>query len=219
MNAKAYLIFCATVLLIASNARAIGISPSRTTLNFAPNITIPLYINVINNGDGVLSAHLYVRGDLASFVQFPNSTTDIYPKSRQRFNYTLTMPSSLAGPKTYNTRIGAVEVQSGDAMVGAVVGVEAQLWVFAPTGEGWSPANSSATQTVTLPKTTNQTQIKHAANQSSATEFAQYQPRSVSYMGGMLLITGGILALLAILAFARPDIFTNPTKTRKRQGV
>lgn len=211
MNAK-ILIFLLVMLVIAADAHAIGISPSRTILNFTPNAEFQLEVSVINRENRTLPVRLYVRGDLAQFVQFPDSSVTIKPESYVTFSYVLKMPPSLAGPETYDTRIGAVEVPAGGGMVGAVAGVEAQLWVVAPTGTGWSP-----------PLGGNQSSSQQPGNQSGQNESTPVgqpltpeteQPAALPLGGIMLVAIGAVLAAAALATFV--SVQASPRKVRRK---
>lgn len=123
-------LFLAFAIIIA-DAHAIGISPSRTMFNFTSGMAKNMSFIVINNENKTLGVQLFVRGDLAQYVQLPENTTAIIPPlSKQGFVYSFKLPSWLEGPKVYDTRIGAVEALTSEGMVGAVAGVEAQLWIY-----------------------------------------------------------------------------------------
>jgi len=173
------------LLLFAATGFAIGIAPARTTLNFSPDQVIPLYVTIINTENRTLFARLYVRGDFADWLQFPLSSASIPPLASSRVDYTLTMPPSLAGPHTYDTRIGAVEAAPDSGMLGAVAGVEAQLYVVAPAGEGLRPGPAPQ------------------PNQTGATGSQPElgQPPSAAVLGNLILLIGGLLALTAGLAY------------------
>jgi len=193
MKAQALIATFLVVALMAASGNAIGISPARVILNFTPNLELPLYVTAINNENTTLSVHLYARGDLADFVQFSdaNASGVLGPYSSRRFNYTFTMPPSLAGPRRYDTHIGVAEAPSDSGSVSVIVATEMQLWVDAPTGEGWSPP--SQTQ---QPPTLNQTNQTPPATEPPI-ETAQPQAAT---LGLILIYAGAALGIVVVIA-------------------
>jgi len=126
------LAFLLAALFMASGAAAIGVSTSRTILDFTPNMTANMTLTVINRENRTINAQLYVRGDLMKYVQMAFEPVEIGPNSRHPLTYTIALPAWLPGPKRYDTRIGAVEIPEEDVPMGAVAGAEAQLWIDVP---------------------------------------------------------------------------------------
>ena len=214
MNARACT-FLAIVLLFVASANAIGISPSRTVLNFTPSMQMELSVTIINNGQQSLPVQLYVRGDLSQYVQFPAAAATISPSSSKSFSYTIRLPSWLAGPKTYDTRIGAVEIPSGSSMVGAVAGVEAQLWIVVPETPRPSVVNGELPPLGSAPAETNQTGQPPATEQPGQPPVQETaQPVQAELLGYGLLAVGSALAATTVLAYLK--ITKVKTKRHKR---
>jgi len=188
-------------LLLINYAHAIGIGPGRVVLNFTPSIEMASRVGVLNNEDRAYEAQLYVTGDLAQYVTFNATTTMLEPHTGKYFNYSIKLPSWLAGPKMYDTRIGAVEVASGTSMLGAVAGVEMQLWINVPdTGprpavvEGELPPIRQGVEQPSQPEQPGQEQPEQPpVSQETAL------PLSAQQLGGMLLIFGGGMLGIAVL--------------------
>lgn len=201
MSAKAIAAFLVFVLL-ATNVHAIGITPARLILNYTANAVVTLNVSVLNSENRILPIRTFVGGDLASFVQCQVTSATMDPMTQRELNCILTMPSSLAGPRRYDTRIGAVEVPQGGDMLGAVAGIEMQLWVDAPAGEGWSPSNNTANNTAQ--QNASQCACQPCSNQTSIETEAAQPTIAVNQQLGILLVAIGAAIGLATIDLALP---------------
>ena len=204
MDAKAVM-FLTVILLFVANAYAIGISPARTFLNFTPSMEAALGVTVINNENRTYDARVYVRGDLAQYVDIDAATVTLGPHTSRRFNYTLKLPSWLAGPKTYDTRIGAVESASGSSMLGAVAGVEAQLWIVVPD-LGPRPAVVDGElppigQVAEQPSPEQEQPGEEQPSGQPPIEQESGQPIPTSVLGTILVFIGSVLGVTTLVAY------------------
>ena len=187
-------------LSLINCAHAIGISPARTFLNFTPSMEAALGVTVINSENRTYDARVYVRGDLAQYVDIDAATVTLGPHTSRRFNYTLKLPSWLAGPKTYDTRIGAVESASSSSMLGAVAGVEAQLWIVVPETPRPSAVEGELPPIEQQQPAQNQTE-QPGQEQPGQPPVSQETalPMSAQQLGGILMIFGGGMLGIAVL--------------------
>ena len=196
MNAK-ILVFLAVLALSVASAHAIGIAPSRTILNFTPGMDATLDMFVRNNLHANLTARIYVRGELAQYLDCPVGDVFIPPSVEYHpFSCRLELPEWLPGPKRYDTRIGAMEVPEPGSGIGAVAGVESQLWIDVPDNGGIQQAqnqSSPASQPAAAPEPEQQVA-------SSAPESAQQA--AFPLIGVVLLSGGAAIALAAALLAA-----------------
>ncbi|MEM7814712.1 MAG: hypothetical protein QXF55_00005 [Candidatus Aenigmatarchaeota archaeon] len=192
MNPK-LLAFFLLLVAIAADAHAIGIAPSRIILNFTPGDVRTLEYFVRNNQHKDLHASVYVRGELAQYLDCPTGRIFMPPSMEyQRFSCRLELPESLPGPKRYDTRVGVVEVPSAEGSIGAVAGVEAQLWIDVLDSSGGTPQPAASATPAATPTPEEE--------QSSAPEAAEVaQPISLSSVGIALLVVGVALAIAAAL--------------------
>ncbi|MFH1424087.1 MAG: hypothetical protein ABIG20_00215 [archaeon] len=132
---KLLILAAVTLLFILPSATAIGIGPSRVILDFEPNYENTFSYTVVNGGDSILYAEIYVRGDLAEYVTLYDSTVKVMPKTSVQLSYLFKLPSDLP-PGFHDTRIGVLESEENiggeGSMLGGRAGVEQQLWVNVP---------------------------------------------------------------------------------------
>ncbi len=124
------------LLLLPQVAEAIAIAPGTADFVFAPNAVNEFELHVINNDAKAADVTLYVKGDLADYVQLPANSLALKPNEERIVNVKLALPAT---PVSGSARIGAAtKVSSGDG-VGAMVAVESRVTVS-------SAAASSARQ-------------------------------------------------------------------------
>jgi hypothetical protein len=185
------LIFLAVIMIMAAQASAIGIGPARIILNFTPSMVYTQEYSVMGSG---LAVQLYVRGDLEQYVQCGGSST-VAAGSSAKFNCTISLPEWLPGPKRYDTRIGAMETAPSGGMIGAVAGVESQLWIDVP--ELPMPPGFE------LPEAPAESQPPFQSNGTAAEEQPQAGEQLVltsESLGVLLIIIGAMLAIIVLLA-------------------
>ncbi len=127
------IILCILSLLVLNLVNAIGISPSRVTINFEPNLQETYNYNVIN-WEYPTEIKFYVKGELAEYINLPETTTSLKKNEIKTFNIEINLPSEIEKPGLYDTRIGVVEYTDSlkGATVGAVTGVESQFVILVP---------------------------------------------------------------------------------------
>ena len=124
-------------LIFGHPAYAIGISPSRIIVNFEPNLKQNLTFYIINNENKDMPVNIYVKGDLSDYIMLEKTQTFLNSyEPTQSFTCKLELPEKIDKPGTHDIRIGVVEASppelEGGATVGAIAGVESQLWVMVP---------------------------------------------------------------------------------------
>lgn len=128
--------FALIVFVITAHVSALGVTPGRTTLKYAPGVAQQVEFTVINSEKEDFQAVVLVQGELnetiaLSDVSFEMSTAESeYPVS-----YTFTAPPSLK-PGTRTAEIVVIKLPKksgkGTTFVGAAVGVATQLHVLVP---------------------------------------------------------------------------------------
>lgn len=119
------------------NISSIGITPGRTTLNFAPGLHQEVQFSVVNTEHKDMSVVFFVRGDLNGSITLKQvSATFSASEESKSFSYVVDLPSKIDKPGLYNTEIVAMELpkdleQSG-TFIGATVAVATQLYVYVP---------------------------------------------------------------------------------------
>ncbi len=135
------------LVLLASGAIAIGISPARAIIDFEPNLQKTMSFDVTNNAGSQMDVELYVKGDLQQYITLVETKTVLASGESKTFYYDLKLPATLE-PGTHDNRIGALEsypeTSGGGAQVGARTGVEMQLWVKVPYPGKYAKVSLSA---------------------------------------------------------------------------
>ncbi|MEW6063216.1 MAG: hypothetical protein AB1571_02505 [Nanoarchaeota archaeon] len=130
------MIYFVFLFFLIFNVNAIGISPSRIIINFEPNLEETIPFTVYNNAEFNVNIKIYVKGELNSSVTINQNSLVIPAKGTNTFTATIRLPSRLDKPGIYDTRIGVVESTGGEqgagTFVGAITGVESQLFVQVP---------------------------------------------------------------------------------------
>lgn len=122
--------------ILTSSVSAIGITPSSVTVNFEPNKEDFVNFCVINNEGKNMPIRLYVRGDLAEYVELSADEAVLNPSERLKcFTFHYKLPSDLPGG-SYDTRIGASETVppeiAGGVGITTLAAVEQLFVVNAP---------------------------------------------------------------------------------------
>lgn len=137
------------MILLISNSWAIGLAPSRTIIDFESHLKKTIDMKLINNENRIVFAKLYVKGDLKDYIKIPQTEIKLQPNEIKSFYVKLELPNDFDKPGLNDNRIGAVETSDPDqdagAMIGAVAGVESQLWIKVPHKEKYIEATLIAT--------------------------------------------------------------------------
>lgn len=122
--------------LLAQNVHAIGITPSRVTFNFKPNMEGSDQFCVLNTAKTQLNVELYISGALAQYMDISAKEVHFAEGEYIRcFVYYYKLPETLE-PGLHDTRIGALEAAPPETTEGTTIstraGVEMQFWVEVP---------------------------------------------------------------------------------------
>lgn len=123
------------LFLLVDVVYGIGISPSRTIINFESNVEHKITYMIYNQGDSNTNVRVYVKGDLNGSIVIPKESILVPAKSTVPFDVIIKLPSFLGISGTHDNRIGVVESSvsvSGETMIGAITGVESQLYINVP---------------------------------------------------------------------------------------
>lgn len=131
------LFFIFSFLTYTPVAEAVGVSPSRHTIEFEPNFEDTFTFSAINNGDTVSTVELYLKGPQSQYMTLSDTKLTIQPQQTAGFQVTVKLPASIEKPGIHDNRIGVLEsaaaaAAGGGASVAVRTGVEAQIWVKVP---------------------------------------------------------------------------------------
>lgn len=124
-------------ILLSPEVSALGISPSRTILDFEPGLERTFQFYALNTQNTELNLEVYVTGALSEYVTTSTDSLHLSPaESMKGFTVSIKLPQDLEKPGIHDTRIGIVESLPGGKEAGtsvaARVGVESQLWIRVP---------------------------------------------------------------------------------------
>jgi len=134
-------LLCFVLLIIfilqISPASAIGITPGRTTFDFAPGLTQVVNFSIVNTEHKDMNVVFFVRGDMNESVALSDSLVKISANEDSRhFSYKFTLPNKIGTPGKYVTEIVAMELpedlENQGNFVGATVAVASQLYIYVP---------------------------------------------------------------------------------------
>ncbi len=133
---RALILLVASMLLVIAlmqNASAIGITPGRTTIDFAPNLHKEVQFKIVNNEHKDMRVLLYVDGELNDSITLYNKIIDFSASEESKaFKYDANLPASIDKPGEHEVKIIAMELprESGEGkFVGATAAVATQLLV------------------------------------------------------------------------------------------
>ncbi|QQG38604.1 MAG: hypothetical protein HYS32_03280 [Candidatus Woesearchaeota archaeon] len=135
-NIKRVLFTLFFILIIAANVSAIGISPSKRTIDFQPNLETTLEYSAINNENKSKELEIYVKGGLEAFITPSETSLILQPNERKTFFVAIKLPSSIDKPGQNDNRVGVLEKEAssaqGETSIGSRVGVESLLFINIP---------------------------------------------------------------------------------------
>lgn len=121
--------------LLIEDATALGITPGRTSIDFAPNLEKEVQFSVLNNENKEMDVIFFVQGELnKSLSLFETKTEFKKEESSKGFRYKIKLPEKLE-PGLHTGDVVALELpklSEGETFVGATVAVVTQLYVFVP---------------------------------------------------------------------------------------
>jgi hypothetical protein len=131
-------LFILVLLFISmlASVSALGITPGRSTFNYLPGEQRVVNFGVVNSGEENIKLVVLVEGELKESVELSEDAFSMSSIERERsLSYTLNMPEDLSpGLHTADVSVVSLSEQSptGQAFIGAVVGVKTQLHVLVP---------------------------------------------------------------------------------------
>ncbi len=131
---KLYLTVFLTLMLLSETVFALGITPSRTIIDFEPGFRRTITFYAINNENKTMDIEVYKSGDLSDYITLSTTMISFSPSdSTKEFTVTINLPQSIEGAGRHDNRIGIREAAPPEGTtIGARIGIEAQLWVDVP---------------------------------------------------------------------------------------
>ena len=100
--------------LCVANAKAIGLTPGRTTVDFEPNLEKTITFTIINNEHKEFRALIYVEGDLMDSVILDKTIVDFKETDNSKeFQFKYRMPDKIDKPGEYWTKVVVMEMPAG----------------------------------------------------------------------------------------------------------
>jgi hypothetical protein len=121
-------VFLLVLLFLRLGSCALGVSPAKIEINFAPNFE-GSYEFRVSESDSEKVIELYVKGDLAEYVTLNKETI----KGSGSFTATLKLPEKISKPGKNRILIGVRErVDEELSTIGTSLAVQAPIDVFVP---------------------------------------------------------------------------------------
>jgi hypothetical protein len=135
-NMDKKLLFAIAFLLLIANAAAFGITPTRTTIQFTPGLEQNISFSVVNSEAKNLELIIYSTGELNQSVLLNENHIKINANEQSKgINYKLKLPSFLT-PGLHVVDVNILEIpeknSEDESIVGAVVGIIAEVYVYVP---------------------------------------------------------------------------------------
>lgn len=117
------LTFAILIILAASSAFALGITPSRKIIEFKDDLKEDVVFNVINNELKEFDAHIYARGELAKYISIEKDIVHIQADQKEtQIRYKIDVPYSARKPGVNMVEIVVEEAASGSSSETVVIG-------------------------------------------------------------------------------------------------
>ncbi len=98
----------------AANAKAIGLTPGRTTVDFEPSLEKTITFTIINNEHKEFKALIYVEGDLKDSVVLDKNIVDFKETDNSKeFQFKFRMPDKIDKPGEYWTKVVVMDMPAG----------------------------------------------------------------------------------------------------------
>jgi len=126
--------FIILLVLLAGGVDALGITPGRKTIEYAPGFDKEIQISVLNNDHKNMEVVLMVQGELNQSILLSEAKLEFLPSEESKpLKYKLTLPNNLE-PGLHTAEILALDVpkSSGGSYVGATVAIIHQIHVYVP---------------------------------------------------------------------------------------
>ncbi len=124
-------------LMLVNLVSAIGITPGRTTFDFAPGEHHEVSFSVINSEHKDMSVVFVVRGNLSNYITLKQTYAEFLSTDESKsFTYLVDLPNKFDKPGLQDGEIVALElpkdIKQQGTFVGATIGVTSQLYVYVP---------------------------------------------------------------------------------------
>jgi len=98
----------------AANAKAIGLTPGRTTIDFEPNLEKSVTFTIINNEHKEMKALVYLEGDISSYIVLEKNIIEFNETDNSKdFEYKLKLPEKIDKPGDHWGKIIVMEMPPG----------------------------------------------------------------------------------------------------------
>lgn len=100
--------------LCSADAKAIGLTPGRTTVDFEPNLERNVTFTIVNNEHKTFNALVYVEGDLKDYVTIGKNLIEFKETDNSKdFEYKVRLPESIDKPGDHWAKIVVMEMPPG----------------------------------------------------------------------------------------------------------
>jgi len=144
MNKKTFILII-TLLLLAGEASALGVTPGKTTINFKPGLERNVELTVLNNEQKDLSLALNVEGELSKYVTLEEKDIRLTPSEGSKtIRYKVKLPENIEKPGIQESKIiirEAKSVTEAGVIVGASLSVASILNINVPYEGKYAEAN------------------------------------------------------------------------------
>ncbi len=136
-GARALVMLSAILMIMAvfsvPSAKAIGITPGRTTIDFEPGLEKEIYFSVLNNEHKNMQVVFLLQGELNTSITLFDSSAEFMPSDESKqFRYKVKLPEKLE-PGLHAGEIVELDIHkssAGGTYVGAEMAVVSQLYVY-----------------------------------------------------------------------------------------
>jgi hypothetical protein len=100
-----------SAIAMSADAYAIGVTPGRKTMDFAPGLEQSITFTILNNENKEFRALVYAEGDLKDYVYADRSIVEFTAgKASEQFTYRIRLPESISEPGEHWAKIVVVEL-------------------------------------------------------------------------------------------------------------
>ena len=113
-----FVIIVLIFLMLNQIAIALGISPAKKVIDFAPNKEETITFNLINNENRDLRVFVEISGDLEKYIQIPNNIVTINKNEKSKeLNLEIILPENFERPGLFESTIKVSQVSDVDGGV------------------------------------------------------------------------------------------------------
>lgn len=144
MKYKFIMLIGVMMILLAGQVLGLGITPGRTTIDFAPGLEKTIEFSVINSEHKYIDLVIMIQGELNESISVSEVSFHMNANEEAKsLSYTLRMPNKLL-PGTRKAEVVVVQLpeksKTSEAYVGATVGVATQVNVVVPYPDKYAEA-------------------------------------------------------------------------------